>query len=371
MAIKVERNVRLIYKYNKEIGELLGEKSITEYGSNFADANKEFFERTSRFLMQKNSAINGITSNSTISELIAPDLVGISSNHADIREAFEKHVKKMMISVSVTIGLHIDASYTIDFSDIKRRKHFEELERKGLLKIKEGTLERANEDIEKDVATLIDTGKIQNLDIPMYAAPTNLNDYMIYWYASLSNEVSTLDKFTKSTKINFIMIDSVSQKRAETARKSLALTASEKFVTFVSEATRVDNYLFAFKHEVLSTVENWKDLGIQDKKMLIHEDATQKPDTFLKNIENKMMEKQAEIYQLLMYNIIQVDSNGIFTDSTDPSTPIGGSVTEVMTFLGNPINKGVASQMRAKLGSMTNKSVKEEKEQKESKEAAK
>ena len=356
----IERQVKILYKYNPQLVNVLDENlQFGRYSSFYEEQNKNLYSGGNRFLAQLQNAVNKLFARQDILDLIAPNWIGLSSDHADFVSKVQEKFLTTRIAVDTNHGTTWNISYRVNWEDKKRKKYLDALIRDGKIypavTDAEGVKTTLPADVLEDkVIDLIDNGIILEEDLALYAEPLNTDHYIKYLYSLYSREVSTVKDMTKSSNIQWVMIDPKSEERQKRAKVQAEMKAMNKYVSYISKIENVDTYILAFIPDSFASIDQYLDLSREQKEEMLFKKVKEKPDEFIANIENALSSRIAEMNKYIKLGLISRNSHGVYHDASDATLVLGNSMEELITYFSNSANTPFTSRVVASANSILN-----------------
>jgi hypothetical protein len=343
--IKVEKEIKLVYKYNPMLSDVVGRENQTnsKYVSFYEEVNKDLFTGGQVYMAQLKEAINKLFARQDVINLIAPNWIGMSKDDSRFVQAFQDKFLSTRITIDKAKGATWNIGYVVDYSDTRRKQYFDDLVKEGKLKTqeisKDGLVDIPPSQIEKDIVRLIDLNKISQEDIPLYATPLDIDAYVRYLYSLYSKEVATLSTYNKSPNINFVMIDPVTQERNKMAKLEEETKAVRTYSLFVSDIEKVNNYILAYLSDNFNSIDDFNKLQTTQKEVIIWNHVKSEPIRFMELCDLQINAKLAEAKRYILLGLINYSpSNGLYSDAGDPTIILGNSLKEVVSYLSAAAN---------------------------------
>jgi hypothetical protein len=356
----VERQVKLLYKYNPQLANVLKEDmQFRHYSSFYEELNKNLYSGGNRFLAQLQNAINKLFARQDILNLIAPNWIGLSADHADFVSKVQEKFIATRIAVNTNTGVTWNISYRVNWEDKNRKKYLDALVRDGkiftTITNANGNKEICPTDVLEDrVIELIDKGIIVEEDLALYAEPLNTDHYIKYLYSLFSREVSTVQDMTKSSHIQWVMIDPKNEERQRRAKIQSEMKAMNKYVSYTSKGENVDTYILAFIPDSFTTIDQYLEMSKEQKEEIMFKKMKEEPDKFIANIENALSSRIAEMNKYIKLGLISRNTHGVYHDASDATLVLGNNMEELITYFSNSANTPFTSKVIATASSILN-----------------
>lgn len=305
------------------------------------------------------SATNKLLNADNINKNVLRNLISIDPNSSD----WTKQVKDYYSSLLYIIpsgGKVFEAGFS--YNDEKHIEVFAEKEKAIIKKYDaaEKELNPNDPDFNKLELALYNSKKDElfNLEVeknkilnnsPVYGSPINKEEYIIYLYALYSPYVAKRFKdVDRGVKIKYVMYSEEENLKIEENAFKLQLEADEAYIKLLEDDNKVD-YVLKVLYQYTQSMSKL------DKQRAIKRLSTSSPDTFLRVVKDKKLERKAFIEDLVLTGIInKSNDSGVYTDGSDATIVIGTNMEEVLAFFAenNTINKAKASELTAKYKSL-------------------
>jgi hypothetical protein len=351
--IKIDRHVKILFKYNPQLVNMVKEDlTISRYSSFYEEQNKNLYSGGNRYLSQLQNAVNKLFARQDIIDLIAPNWLGLSSDNKDFLSKFQTKFLATRIGIDIKNGVTWDTGYIVNWEDKKRAKYYNALVRDGKIKIKEEGEDTPTDILEQNVVDLIDKGVITEEDLALYAEPVNADNYIKYLYSLFSREVSTLENMSKSSSIQWVIFDPQSAQRQQRIKMQTEMKAMNVYVNFITKAGNTDSYILAFLSNRFDTMDQFLAMSKEQKEEMVYNAAKENPAEFITNSDNVLTSRMAEMNKYVKLGLISRNSHGVYHDASDATLILGNTMDELITYFANPANSPFTSRIVASTAQM-------------------
>lgn len=316
----------------------------------FEAINSKALISNSRPLGTGVAAVNKMISCAEEMEFVLPNILGLSpkSGTNDWATAVANYWHNFGLDVPLE-GVTFDISLNVDINDHIRKTHID-----ALLKQVAPKAENTTDKIKaiEDHLNLESTPEEVKY---RYATPNNIADYLAWRYCLVSSFVANDPELVeKSTRIQFYLMDDLKAEQRKQAAAAVRNKAIRKYSELISEKeiTKIDNILIAA--DIVRSLKDLKKMARVDKENSLMDMVTHNSTKFLEILADKHLEVTSEIKKWSLASIINnIPNTPIYVDATDPSIVLGNSMTEVVSFVANPVNAAYLNELRIKFNALT------------------
>ena len=282
-------------------------------------------------------------------EFLLPSILGISpnSNSTNWAKAVSDYWHNFGMDVSMTNGVPFDITLTVDLYDTLRKQNIATLLKE--LKCTETSSDAKIKAVEEylKLETTPETEKYK------WAIPNNTTDYLAWRYCLVSGAVANDPKDVgKSTKIKFYLMDEGKAEQRKIEASKIKNKAMRMYSSLIAEKDKsaIDNILIAA--ESVRSLAELKKSDI-DKENILLDMTIYDPAKFIALLEDKQLAITAEVKKWSMASLVNnIPNSTIYVDNANPTIVLGNTMSEVITYLSNPINAAYVNEVRIKFNAL-------------------
>lgn len=316
----------------------------------FEAINKDALVSLTRPLGTGIASVNKMIACAEEMEFVLPNVLGLSpkSGTNDWTTAVSNYWHNFGLDVPVE-GVSFDISLNVDLYDHIRRNNI-----LALLKQVAPKAESTSDQI-KAIEDYLNLDTTPEETKYRWASPNNVADYLAWRYCLVSSLVANdPEMIEKSTRIQFYLMDEGKAAKRKEQTAAIRNKAIRKYSELIADkdTTRIDNILISTN--IIHSLKDLKKMMRVDKENALMDMVTLNSVKFIEAMSDKNLEVTSEIKKWALASIINnIPNTPIYVDASDPFIVLGNSLSEVVTFVANPVNAAYLNELRIKFNALT------------------